>query len=52
MHYLHQLLPGVLTCVVGKRLASGPAEDHWSLRDQAAASTYAKSLSWSAKSAL
>jgi len=35
--YLHQLVPSVLTCVVGKRLCASPAtEDHWQLRDRAA----------------
>ena len=34
--YLHQLLPAVLTCVVGKQLCADPAtEDHWTLRDRA-----------------
>ena len=33
----HQLVPAVLTCVVGKRLCSDPAtEDHWKLRDLSA----------------
>ena len=32
---LHQLMPAVLTCVVGKRLCSSPLEDHWRLRHQA-----------------
>lgn len=32
--YLHQLMPAVLTCVVGKRLGE-PDFDHWSLRLQA-----------------
>lgn len=35
--YLHQLLPAVLTCIVGKRLCAGRLEDHWSLRHMAAA---------------
>lgn len=34
--YLHQLLPSILTCLVGKRLCMEPDEDHWSLRDYAA----------------
>jgi len=34
--YLHQLLPSVLTCLVGKRLCQSPDEDHWSLRDYSA----------------
>ena len=33
---LHQLMPAVLTCVVGKRLCSSPLEDHWRLRHKAA----------------
>ncbi|KAF9437532.1 hypothetical protein BGZ76_000348 [Entomortierella beljakovae] len=34
--YLHQLMPTILTCVVGKRLGESPAqEDHWSLRSNA-----------------
>mmetsp|Transcript_18100 Transcript_18100/g.20150 ORF Transcript_18100/g.20150 Transcript_18100/m.20150 type:complete len:447 (+) Transcript_18100:53-1393(+) len=34
--YLHQLMPPILTCLVGKRLCDEPNEDHWSLRDYAA----------------
>jgi len=38
--YLHQLLPAVLTCVVGKQLCADPtsieSEGHWELRDNAA----------------
>jgi hypothetical protein len=35
--YLHQLLPSILTCLVGKTLCADPAvEDHWALRDLAA----------------
>jgi len=34
--YLHQLVPAVLTCIVGKKLCSRPTEDHWTLRDLAA----------------
>ncbi|KAF9319805.1 hypothetical protein BG003_008099 [Podila horticola] len=33
--YLHQLMPTVLTCVVGKRLGESPQEDHWALRSTA-----------------
>ncbi|KAF9200739.1 hypothetical protein BGZ49_009015 [Haplosporangium sp. Z 27] len=34
--YLHQLMPTILTCVVGKRLGESPAhDDHWSLRSTA-----------------
>lgn len=35
--YLHQLMPPVMTCLVGKKLCSKPTEDHWSLRDRSAA---------------
>ena len=34
--YLQQLIPAVMTCLVAKRLGSGPTEDHWALRDSAA----------------
>lgn len=34
--YVHQLIPAVLTCVVGKRLCAEPTEDHWKLREEAA----------------
>ena len=35
--YLHQLVPSVLTCLVGKTLCEDPAtENHWELRDDAA----------------
>eukprot|EP01126_Amoeba_proteus_P054869 TRINITY_DN6771_c0_g1_i1.p1 TRINITY_DN6771_c0_g1~~TRINITY_DN6771_c0_g1_i1.p1 ORF type:complete len:302 (+),score=51.23 TRINITY_DN6771_c0_g1_i1:112-1017(+) len=35
--YLHQLLPAVLTCIVGKQLCLNPfADDHWSLREYSA----------------
>ncbi|KAF9984663.1 hypothetical protein BGZ75_003759 [Mortierella antarctica] len=33
--YLHQLMPAILTCIVGKRLGETPQEDHWSLRSTA-----------------
>ncbi|KAF9582783.1 hypothetical protein BGW38_010763 [Lunasporangiospora selenospora] len=33
--YLHQLMPTILTCVVGKRLGETPFENHWSLRSTA-----------------
>lgn len=36
--YLHQLIPNILTCLVGKTLCKNPREDHWSLR------TYASKL--------
>ena len=32
-YHLHQLMPAVLTCIVGKALCVSPAEDHWHLRD-------------------
>ena len=35
--YLHQLIPAVVTCVVGKKLCANPAtENHWRLRHLAA----------------
>jgi len=34
--YLHQLMPSILTCVVGRRLSEHSSEDHWELRDFAA----------------
>ena len=34
--YLHQLMPGIVTCMVAKRLGANPDEDHWSLRRAAA----------------
>lgn len=34
--YLHQLMPPVITCIVGKKLSAKQTEDHWSLRDNAA----------------
>eukprot|EP00761_Pharyngomonas_kirbyi_P000328 gb/GECH01000328.1/.p1 GENE.gb/GECH01000328.1/~~gb/GECH01000328.1/.p1 ORF type:complete len:572 (+),score=78.98 gb/GECH01000328.1/:1-1716(+) len=34
--YLHQLMPAILTCLVGKRLCHKDYEDHWRLRDMAA----------------
>ena len=34
--YIHQLVPAILTCVVGKRLCAEPLENHWKLRDYAA----------------
>ena len=35
---LHQLMPPLLTCIVGKSLCEKPNEDHWHLRDYAAQS--------------
>ncbi|TYZ67839.1 hypothetical protein PybrP1_004919, partial [[Pythium] brassicae (nom. inval.)] len=34
--YLHQLLPAILTCVLGRQLCENPADDHWALRKYAA----------------
>lgn len=34
--YLHQMMPPVLTCLVGKSLCQNPGEDHWALRDYSA----------------
>eukprot|EP00126_Sphaerothecum_destruens_P009376 Sdes_comp20493_c0_seq1m14925 len=34
--YLHQIIPAVCTCLVGKRLCSSSGEDHWELRDYSA----------------
>ena len=33
---LQQLVPSVLTCIVGKQLCLDPLEDHWALRDYSA----------------
>lgn len=36
--YLHQMMPPVLTCLVGKRLAEQPGDSvHWEVRQEAAA---------------
>lgn len=32
-NYLHQMLPSILSCLVGKRLCNDPSQDHWALRD-------------------
>jgi len=34
--YLHQLMPALLTCLVGKRLCEKIEEDHWELRNYCA----------------
>ncbi|EFC49518.1 predicted protein, partial [Naegleria gruberi] len=31
--YLHQIMPSILTCIVGKTLCENPYENHWGLRD-------------------
>jgi hypothetical protein len=35
--YLHQLLPSILTCLMTKTLGPRGGDDHWAVRDQAAA---------------
>ncbi|KAL3148177.1 hypothetical protein ABBQ38_014457 [Trebouxia sp. C0009 RCD-2024] len=34
--YLHQIMPFILTCMVGKRLGASGVQDHWSVREAAA----------------
>ncbi|PRP82397.1 hypothetical protein PROFUN_10173 [Planoprotostelium fungivorum] len=34
--YVHQLMPAICTCMVGKRLCAEPTENHWALRDYSA----------------
>ena len=34
--YLHQLLPSLLTCLLGRHLCADAVEDHWTLRHHAA----------------
>eukprot|EP00698_Gefionella_okellyi_P004198 TRINITY_DN13910_c0_g1_i1.p1 TRINITY_DN13910_c0_g1~~TRINITY_DN13910_c0_g1_i1.p1 ORF type:complete len:436 (+),score=98.10 TRINITY_DN13910_c0_g1_i1:47-1354(+) len=34
--YVHQLMPSILTCLLGKRLCASAMDDHWQLRDYAA----------------
>ncbi|PVZ98363.1 hypothetical protein BB558_002420 [Smittium angustum] len=34
--YIHQLLPSLMTCLLGKNLCNDYTENHWSLRDTAA----------------
>ncbi|RUS13613.1 transcription initiation factor TFIID complex 60 kDa subunit [Endogone sp. FLAS-F59071] len=34
--YLHQLMPAILSCLVGRRICENPHDDHWSVRDNAA----------------
>lgn len=31
--YLHQLMPPILTCLLGKSLCEHPSQDHWGLRE-------------------
>lgn len=35
-HYIHQLLPPILTCLVAKSLGSHALDDHWAIRNAAA----------------
>lgn len=39
--YLESLLPPLLTCVLTKRLGGAPLEDHWAVREAAAAAVAA-----------
>jgi len=34
--HLHHLFPAIITCVIARRLSATPADDHWSLRMEAA----------------
>lgn len=34
--YLHQLMPPILTCLVGKSLCHSASQDHWALREYSA----------------
>ncbi|KAI7867677.1 transcription initiation factor TFIID subunit 6 [Spinellus fusiger] len=34
--YLHQLIPPILSCLVGKSICESPSEDHWTTRHRAA----------------
>lgn len=33
---LHQLMPPVLTCLVGRKICNDPNENHWEVRDYVA----------------
>ena len=35
-HYIHQLLPPILTCLVAKSLGAHPLDNHWVVREAAA----------------
>ncbi|KAI9316443.1 hypothetical protein BX666DRAFT_1950782 [Dichotomocladium elegans] len=35
--YLHQLIPPIITCLVGRTICENPSQDHWSVRHRAAA---------------
>lgn len=32
--YLHQIIPTILSCALGKKLSSNPEDDHWKLRKE------------------
>jgi len=34
--YLHQLLPAILTCLLGRKFSDNPNDNHWLLRDYCA----------------
>ncbi|KYR01993.1 TATA-binding protein-associated-factor [Tieghemostelium lacteum] len=34
--YLHQMMPSILTCLVGRKLCNSPTENHWKLREYSA----------------
>ncbi|KAI7879468.1 transcription initiation factor TFIID subunit 6 [Lichtheimia hyalospora FSU 10163] len=34
--YLHQLIPPIITCLVGRTISEDPFQDHWSVRRRAA----------------
>ncbi|GAM24067.1 hypothetical protein SAMD00019534_072420, partial [Acytostelium subglobosum LB1] len=34
--YLHQMMPPIVTCLVGRKLCHSPNENHWQLRDYVA----------------
>ena len=45
--HLQQLLPAIFTAIVSAKLSSSPYEDHWSLREQAAAVVAAACVKYS-----
>jgi transcription initiation factor TFIID subunit 6 len=48
--YLNQLMPCVLTCLVGMRLCADHTEDHWGLRDYVAQRILPKACKYARKS--
>eukprot|EP01133_Synstelium_polycarpum_P016865 gene16865-20050_t len=34
--YLHQIMPSILSCMVGRKLCASPTDNHWRLRDYVA----------------